>query len=372
MNSTKSPRVAIVGAGLGGLICARVLQLHGRPVTVFEREESPHARTQGGTLDMHTETGQVALRTAGLLDRFRALARPEGQEQRLLDHATAALLRHELPVEGDDDRPEIDRGQLRGLLLDSLTAGTVQWGRAVAGVTPLGDGTSRLRFDDGAAEDFDLVIGADGAWSRVRPALSDATPEYTGVTFVDIGFDDADTRHPALARLVGQGTMLAKADGKGVFAQRNSNGHVRAYLALRAPENWHELAGLDLADTEAVRAHLLPRYDGWAESLLDFLRDNDGEFANRPLFALPVPHLWDHVPGVTLLGDAAHLMPPLGVGANLALVDGAELAEALVAEPSVDAAVRGYESVMLPRSAEIARACAEGLGHLLPPVPALT
>ncbi|MEV8633620.1 NAD(P)/FAD-dependent oxidoreductase [Streptosporangium sp. NPDC051023] len=362
----RPPRIAVVGAGLGGLILARVLQINGRSVTVFEREASPDARPQGGTLDMHASSGQIALRRAGLLDRFRALARPEGQEVRLLDH-TAAVLRHWRPADGDDDQPEIDRGQLRGLILESLTAGTVRWGRTVDRATPLGDGTCRLLFADGGTEDFDLVVGADGAWSRVRPALSDATPAYTGVTFVEIGFDDVDTRHTGLARLVGDGTMAVYGDNRTLSAQRNSNGHIRVYAAFRGPENWHVTAGLDLDDAAAVRACLLTMFDGWDESLLNLLRDNDGGFANRSLFTLPVSHTWEHVPGVTLLGDAAHLMPPFGVGANLAMLDGADLAEALVTETGVDEAVRAYESVMLPRSAKAARFCAEALGVLFAP-----
>ncbi|MFE0381002.1 FAD-dependent oxidoreductase [Streptomyces inhibens] len=367
MNSARDPRVAVVGAGLGGLTCARILQIHGRPVTVFEREASPDVRSQGGSLDMHADTGQAALRTAGLFDRFRALARPEGQEWRTLDPATAALLQHELPADGDEGRPEIDRGQLRGVLLESLTAGTVRWDRAVSGVTPLGDGTCRLRFSDGTTEDFDLVIGADGAWSRVRPALSDATPDYTGVTFVELGIDDVDVRHADFARLVGNGTMVAKAGAKVLFAQRNSNGHIRGYAAFRAPQDWQVTTGLDLDDTEAVRKHLLKTLDGWDERLLHLLRYNDGGFINRPLFALPVPHTWEHIPGITLLGDAAHLMPPLGLGANLAMLDATDLATALVTEPEVDDAVRAYESIMLPRSAEAARQCAQGLENLMPP-----
>ncbi|QHC22551.1 FAD-dependent oxidoreductase [Streptomyces sp. GS7] len=357
----RSPRIAIVGGGLGGLVCARVLQRHGRTVTVYEREPSPEARSQGGTLDIHADTGQQALRAAGLFDAFSALARPEGQEIRMLDH-TATVVRRLLP-ENEADRPEIDRGQLRDLLLNSLTPGTVRWGAGVDAVAPLDDGTCRVHFTGGATDDFDLVIGADGAWSRVRSALSAARPRYTGVTFVESSFDDCDTRHPGIARLVGHGSMTAKGSRKALTAQRNSNGHIRVYSAFRAPQDWH--TALDLTDDAAVRAHLLGRYDGWDESLLALLRDNDGGFVHRPLHALPVPHTWDHLPGVTLLGDAAHLMPPLGVGANLALLDGAELARALVTEPTLDSAVRAYEDVMLPRSAEHATACGEGLNRMI-------
>ncbi|MFK8845575.1 FAD-dependent oxidoreductase [Streptomyces sp. Ac-502] len=370
MNSTRAARVAIVGAGPGGLTCARVLQRHGRSVTVFEREASADARSQGGSLDLHPDTGQAALRAAGLLDRFHALSRPEGQEWRKVDHVTAAAMEQEWPP-GDEGagveyRPEIDRGHLRKLLLDSLAPGTVRWASAVSGATPLGDGTCRLEFADGGFEDFDLVVGADGAWSRVRPAVSDALPAYTGVAFLETGFDDSDVRHPDLAQLVGPGTLVAESGATIMFAQRNSNGHIRVYVAFRAPQDWLTAAGLDVDDTAAMRAYLGERLDGWAEGLRYAMLNGDHGFANRPLYALPVPHIWEHVPGVTLLGDAAHLMPPLGVGVNHALLDGADLAQALVDAERVDDAVRAYEELMLPRSADLAKKCEEGLRHLVP------
>ncbi len=394
MNHARDPRIAIVGAGLGGLTCARVLQRHGRRVTVFEREAGPDARPQGGTLDLHADTGQAALCAAGLLERFQALARPEGDQWRVLDPATAEPLAQQGPPAGPDRglepdpnpgpgpgpgpnpgpdadsdsgaRPEIDRGQLRGLLLDSLTAGTVRWGRAVSAATPLTDGTCRLHFADGTTEDFDLVVGADGAWSRVRPALSPAVPGYTGVTFLETGFDHCDTRHPDLARLVGHGSMLAKGAGRTLVAQRNSNHHIRAYIALRTPQDWHTAAGVDPGDQQAVRAHLLDLFEGWHVSLRRLLHGGDHAFTSRPLFVLPAPHTWRHVPGLTLLGDAAHLMPPVGLGANLAMLDGADLAHALASAADVDTAVRAYEDLMLPRSTRAATDSAHALDHLVP------
>ncbi|GAA5073619.1 2-polyprenyl-6-methoxyphenol hydroxylase-like FAD-dependent oxidoreductase [Thermocatellispora tengchongensis] len=362
----RTPRIAVAGAGPGGLTLARVLQTHGLPVTVFEIETAPGAREQGGTLDMHAGVGQLALAKAGLLDRFRVLSRPEGQEQRTLDES-AALLRHRLPAPGEETKPEIDRGVLRELLIESLAPGTVQWGRGVDAATPLPDGTCRLSFRDGSAAEFDLVVGADGAWSRVRPAVSPGTPEYTGVTYVETVFEDADARHPAVAELVGDGGMAAYGRDRALIAQRNGNGRIRVYAAFRGPRDWDVRAGVDLGDGAATRAYLLGLFDGWDERLRDLLRGNDGPFVNRPLFALPVPHRWEHVPGVTLLGDAAHLMPPLGVGANLAMLEGAELAEAVAAGPDLDAAVRAYERVMLPRAERAARFCADGLAMLISP-----
>ncbi|GAA3586530.1 hypothetical protein GCM10022419_080910 [Nonomuraea rosea] len=152
--------IAIVGAGIGGLACARTLQQYGRPVTVLEREPSARSRWQGGMLDLH-DTGQAAIHAAGLVGEFRALARPEGQELRGLDPVTGELVHHERPADATMSAPEIDRGQLRGLLLDSLAAGTVRWGHPVAAVSQAGDGTARLHLDDGTSQDFALVIGAN-------------------------------------------------------------------------------------------------------------------------------------------------------------------------------------------------------------------
>ncbi|MET9628675.1 NAD(P)/FAD-dependent oxidoreductase [Lentzea sp. NPDC006480] len=339
-----TPRIAIAGAGLGGLTCARVLQLNGfENVTVFERESSPEARQQGGTIDLHADSGQEAIRAAGLFDEWRALARFEGQEQRKVDPFTAELIEHE-PPEGDF-RPEIDRGQLRRLLLDSLAPGTVSWGLGINSAEP-----GEITFLDGSTAGFDLVIGADGAWSRVRRILSGATPRYTGVMFVE-------TRHDndrQLLDLTGQGTMVADEPGLMLWAQRNSGNHIRAYACMRAREDW-----------KPSNAELLELYADWHPSLRRFFA---GELIHRPLYALPVPHTWEHTPGVTLLGDAAHLMPPLGVGANLAMEDAADLALAIVRD-GVREGVRTYESVMLPRAIDAQERTNAGLLDMVPDRP---
>ncbi|MFG2859128.1 FAD-dependent oxidoreductase [Streptomyces sioyaensis] len=356
-------RIAIIGAGPGGLTCARILQQHGITAAVYDLDASRSVRDQGGTLDMHPDSGQHALREAGLWDDFLARARPEGQQMRLVSRDGRTLF-DQVPPEADiaEGNPEIDRGQLRDLLLDSLKPDTVLWGHKMTRAEALGNGTHRLHFADGTSTDADLVIGADGAWSKVRRLLSDATPLYTGVTFVETGLDDADTRHPHLAELTGSGTMMALDDNQGFVAQRNSGGHIRTYIGMRIAEDWHQRAGLDLTDTVAVREALLKKFTAWSPDLLGFITDTDTGYTNRPLFALPVPHTWTHTPGVTLLGDAAHLMSPFsGMGANLAMLDGADLAHALIESPTTDDAIHAYETVLLPRSIQAAEGAAEGI-----------
>ncbi|MFE5208705.1 FAD-dependent oxidoreductase [Streptomyces sp. NPDC056600] len=357
-------RISIVGAGPGGLTCARILQRHGIRATVHDRDARPEARDQGGSLDLHADNGQIALREAGLLERFFELARPEGQEMRRLD-PSGALTFHRMPEPGELFKPEIDRGQLRGMLLDSLHPGTVRWGRGVERVSGPARGPRRLHFSDGSTTEADLVIGADGAFSRVRPAVSPATPGYSGVSFLEAWFSDVDRRHPEIAELVGRGGAHAADGERALFAQRNSGDRIRVYIVQRVPADWIAARGLRRDDTAGIRGLLLERFAHWSPRLRRMITDNEGAYVDRPILALPVPHVWEHSPTVTLLGDAAHLMPPLGVGVNLAMLDACELALALARAATVDDAVRAYGTTMLPRSTETAKMLEGAAAHLL-------
>ncbi|SOE09099.1 2-polyprenyl-6-methoxyphenol hydroxylase [Streptomyces sp. 2323.1] len=343
--------VTIIGAGLGGLTLARVLHVHGIPATIYEAETSPMARAQGGLLDIHDYNGQLALKAAGLFEEFLGIIHKGAEASRVLDKDATVLL--DEPDDGTGKRPEVHRGALRQILIDSLPAGTIQWGRKVTAVRPLGGGRHEVTFADGETVTTSLLVGADGAWSRIRPLLSDAKPEYVGTSLIETYLFDGDTRHPASARAVGDGSLFALAPGKGISAHREPDGVLHTYVTLIKPQEW--IAAIDFTDAGAATAHVAAEFHGWAPELTALITDGETDPVPRTINALPIEHRWDRVPGVTLLGDAAHLMPPSGEGANLAMYDGAELGNALAAHPDdIEAALTAYEEALFPRSATAA------------------
>ncbi|MFF0745422.1 FAD-dependent oxidoreductase [Streptomyces sp. NPDC004111] len=363
--------VTIIGAGLGGLVLARVLHLHGIAATVYEAEASPTARAQGGMLDIHERNGQLALEAADLTDEFRPLVLPGRQATRLLSRDGTVL--YEKDDDGTGTSPEVQRGELRRMLRESLLAGTVRWGHKVTGVRALGgggdnrgggggigDGRYQVSFANGRTEVTGLLVGADGAWSRVRPLLSRTVPRYVGRSVVETVLDDADLRHPATARAVGAGTLVAldpAVSGKWFVAHRERGGVLRNYATLTHPQEWFEAQ--DFSDGAAVGARIAAEFADWAPELTALLTAGRAAPVLRPLYVLPAEHRWERVPGVTLVGDAAHLSTPNGEGANVAMLDGAELGRAVAAHPDdIEKALATYERGLFPRGVEAAAAAA--------------
>jgi len=339
--------VTIIGAGLGGLTLARVLHVHGIRATVYEADNSADARAQGGMLDIHANNGQLALEAAGLFEKFLEIIHPGGQQTRALDKDGNVLL--DDPDDGTGGRPEVARGELRRILIESLPADTVRWGHKLTAVVPLGGGRHVLSFAAGSTVTSDLLVGADGAWSKVRPLLSKAKPAYVGLTYIETNLFDCDTAHEASAAAVGGGSLFVLAPGKGILAHREPNGVLHTYVALKKPEDW--VGNIDFSDPATVLACVAREFDGWAPGLTALITDGETDPVGRPIYALPFEHRWDRVPGVTLLGDAAHLMAPSGEGANLAMYDGAELGKAIAADPGdLEAALLAYEEALFPRS----------------------
>jgi 2-polyprenyl-6-methoxyphenol hydroxylase-like FAD-dependent oxidoreductase len=343
--------ITIIGAGLGGLTLARVLHVHGIKATVYEADASAGARTQGGMLDIHDYNGQLALKAAGLYEEFRGIIHAGGEASRMLDPHGNILF--DQPDDGNATRPEVPRGDLRRILLEALPDGTVQWGRKLTSICSLGDGQHELTFGDGSIVTTRLVVGADGAWSRVRPLLSDVKPEYAGTSFIETYLFDADARHPASAKAVGGGALYALTPGKGIVAHREPHGVLHTYVVLTRPQEWFE--DLDFGDPKAAKARVAAELEGWAPELTALIAAGETAPVLRKIHSLPIGHRWKRVSGVTLLGDAAHLSPPDGEGANLAMLDGAELGKAIAAHrDDVDAALAEYEEAMFARSATAA------------------
>ena len=323
------PRIAIVGAGPSGTTLARLLVLASIPVTVFEGESSIGVRGQGGTLDLHTDTGLKALKEAGLFEEYSKYARYDGEAINLTDKNLRSYIKLGGTTEATSrGRPEIDRERLREILLQSLPHDTIRWNCRLRKI----DQDLSLHFDHGIERGFDLVVGADGAWSKVRPALTDVQPYYAGIGGYDLYIDDVEKRYPDLHKLANRGSIFAYSDGKGITAQQKGDGSLIVYATSVRDEDWMKKCGYDVYNAAETKKALANDFSDWAEPLLKITQcANEKDVTPRSLYMLPVGHRWKHRAGVTLIGDAAHLMTPhAGEGVNVAMKDALNLAKAII------------------------------------------
>ncbi|DAZ95797.1 TPA: hypothetical protein N0F65_009203 [Lagenidium giganteum] len=403
-------RIAIIGAGPVGLTLASVLQKQqrdflqqhpGHPaplftLTIYEADQDEFVRSPGGSLDLRQGSGLQAIQAAGLMDAFHAVARPEGQYVLVLSKHGECL--HEETSADQDDttyHPEIGRSHLNKLLRDSLAPGTIQWGHKLLRVMPGDDNAAAphvLEFANHKRVTADLVVGADGTWSRIRPHVSAHKPKYSGVSFIDCAVRDFDQRFPELVQLVGDGALYSFSQNRNIYAQRNDDGVVRVYAALRVDEDWHKHSPVAVARTDAERVQLLidTYYHDWDERLHQLLWtvvtlpvDNkansnndddksDNEPSNmviRPIYVLPLNHHWTHKRGFTLIGDAAHVMSPCaGEGVNTGMKDALDLAMAIMSSctsssraSQLPVAIAAFEASMFSRAGAAAAKSARNL-----------
>lgn len=341
-------KIAIVGGGPGGLTLARLLQMRGADVQVYERDRSREARVQGSALDLHEDSGLAALEAAGLMDAFWANHRSDLDRLRLTDQRGTVLHDHPRKMSGAGKRPEIERGPLRDILLDSLRPGTVHWDRKLESSELRGDQVA-LHFAGADRVLADIAIGCDGANSRLRASVTPIRPEYVGITLVEGVVPAAKDTVPELWNLVGGSALIALGNERTLGMGTKPDGSILFYAGLKCgdADGKRRMEEADTAEKRVAWFHA--NFAGWSE-LWAPLFARATSMAWRPLLSCPAGQSWDSKPNVTLIGDAAHVMPPYaGEGVNMAMLDALVLSRALLSATDIAAAIASYEAEMFSR-----------------------
>jgi len=357
MSAIKNKKIAIIGGGPGGLTLARLLQMNGADVKVYERDASKDARMQGATLDLHEESGLNALTHAGLMEAFMANYRPGADQMRITDKHATILFDDDENEASDRSRPEIDRGPLQNILLDSLEPGTVVWNSHFLALTPQGD-SWRLEFKTSDPIMADIVIGADGGNSKVRLYITPIKPFFAGVTAIEGAVYNSETESPKIHKLLNGGKIFAMDDEKTLIVSSKGDGSLVFYTSFKTDENWSRECGIDFSNKAQVFSWFKKDYAAWDSIWLELFENANHNFIPRPLYCMPLDQTWEALPNLTMLGDAAHLMPPFaGEGVNMAMLDALELSNCLLSEDFHDtgSAIAAYETRMRIRASATAK-----------------
>lgn len=354
--SIEQKRIAIIGAGPGGLTLALILQRHGVQPVVYERELYDTSRERGGSLDIHEESGQKALKEVGLYEKFQEIARYEGEDFRVLDKTGKIYIDEVTEPDEKGERPEIDRGELCDLLLSAVGTDCIKYGYKLERAISLENGMTELHFENGAVDTVQLLVGADGAFSHVRPLLSDVKIEYTGLTMVELNVLNVAEKHTDLAEFNRRGKLFALGDHKGILAQLNGDGRIKVYASFEAERDWLETCGILFDQPAEAKRRWLELFSDWDDMLKNYIHYAEDTMLPRRIYMLPVGFKWNRNPGVTLIGDAAHVMSPFaGEGVNLAMLDALELARAIIRHGDAAKAIEAYEEKMYEYSSKKSR-----------------
>ena len=352
MSSVHTKKIAIVGGGPGGLTLARLLQQSGAQVSVFERDQSRSARVQGSALDLHEDSGLAALEAGGLIDAFWANHRPDLDRLRLTDAYGNVLHDHPRRMSGAGKRPEIERGPLRDLLLDSLQPGTVVWDCKLEAAEMQGEQVL-LRFAGEKAALADIVIGSDGANSRLRELVTPVRPEYVGVSLIEMLVPAAKQNIPDLWELLGGSALIALGNERTIGMGTKPDGSVLIYAGLKTHDSTIRQSLEEASGSEERVLWFHANFAGWSDRW-DPLFRKAVSLVWRPLLVCPSNQYWEAKPNVTLIGDAAHVMPPYaGEGVNMAMLDALILSNFLLSEQSPSSAIAKYEAEMFARMQQI-------------------
>lgn len=345
--------IAIIGGGPGGLTLARLLQQDACRVKVYERDQSRDTRIQGANLDLHEASGLAALKKAGLLDAFYANYLPGAGKLRVMDHKGIIYMDDHKEGPLSEHRPEIDRGPLRRILLDSLKPGTVVWDRHFVSMEKENEGW-QIRFRNGKNVYADLVIAADGANSRVRTYLTDIKPVYSGITIVEGTICEAGVYVPNISSLLKGGKIFALGNGQSIILSTKGDGSITFYTGEKVAENWVQESGIDFGNPEAVKRWFDTEFAGWSVIYQELFATGSMHIVPRPQYYYEAGQEWVSQSNLTLLGDVAHRMPPYaGEGVNMAMLDALELSKALLGNENIPEAIRFYEKAMRSRADEI-------------------
>lgn len=358
----ENKQIAIVGGGPGGLTVAKLLQLSGGNVKVYERDLNKDARVQGSTLDLHDESGLAAITKAGLLDEFKKNFLPGADKTIIADEqATVFFSDHDTKPEENFGhahfRPEIDRGTLRKILLGSLHPGTIVWNSHFTSMEKQTDGWL-LHFNNREPVYADIVIAADGANSKIRPYITSIKPFYSGITMLEGTIYNAKHAAPHITALLRGGKIMAFGNKKDILMGQKGNGEIGFYISFRADENWVASSGLDFSDKQQLLEWFKKEYTGWSSTWYELFESAATPLIPRPIHCIPLDQTWDALPNLTMLGDAAHVMPPFaGEGVNMAMHDALELSDCLTScnDSSLQQAIAAYETGMRKRASAAAK-----------------
>lgn len=354
--------IAIIGGGPGGLTLARLLQMKGADVKVYERDLHKDVRVQGATLDLHSDSGLKALAHAGLMDAFRTYYRPGADKLRIVNLDAEILFddHTEKPLADFDNpyfRPEIDRGPLRKLLLESLQDNTIVWNSKFLTMQAKGNGWL-IQFENGSSAYADIVIGSDGANSKIRPFLTDIKPFYSGVTVIEGGILEGDKKCPRIDAILQGGKIFAMGNEQTLIVSSKADNEISFYTGWKAPESWAQQCILNFNNKTDVLNWFQQTYTSWNPVWQELFEQENTKFMLRPQYCMPLNQDWEAQANLTLLGDAAHLMPPFaGEGVNMAMLDALELSECLldIQYKDIKTAISTYETNMRKRAAAAAK-----------------